>query len=65
MGSLEPIDLLSNSGKPAVFSVLMFFNSLETWVGQVKKSQKEKQFLQSCRLSTLDKQVTIKASTSS
>ena len=28
---------------------------------EVKKSQKEKQFMQSCRLSTLDKQVIIKA----
>ena len=28
---------------------------------QIKKSQKEKQFLQSCRGSTLDKQQTIKA----
>jgi len=36
-----------------------FFLSL-SFDAQIKKSQKEKQFLQSCRGSTLDKQQTIK-----
>eukprot|EP00913_Durusdinium_trenchii_P030171 g28270.t1 len=40
--------------------IVLLKASKKRFMDFVKKSQKEKQFLQSCRLSTLDKQVTIK-----
>ena len=54
--------LSSYFGKPPAshLSSIMIFHYC-SMTAEIKKSQKEKQFLQSCRGSTLDKQQTIKA----